>query len=198
MSFIAELLDWFEVKKPEFVQPVTPIDLTDVSGLLDCTSPMGGNRNSGSPAFIFKQPFVPVSSPVSPENKSWTKKQISRPLSAVTFSIPFGLDSDVDIVMGNPIDAVFRSVSNDSLSAGIPAMTTSVTGKPCVPYGPPEELSHLVSASAPSQRSSWGPYAHTTPLGELPTIEEALQVVQTPQEGKDTREKWKRSVGIET
>uniref|UniRef100_A0A672FRH1 Calmodulin regulated spectrin associated protein family member 3 n=1 Tax=Salarias fasciatus TaxID=181472 RepID=A0A672FRH1_SALFA len=43
-----------------------------------------------------------------------------RPLSAVTFSIPFGLDSDVDIVMGNPIDSVFRSVSTDSLSTGIP------------------------------------------------------------------------------
>ncbi|KAL3066214.1 hypothetical protein OYC64_016210 [Pagothenia borchgrevinki] len=195
MSFIAELLDWFEVKKPEFVQPVTPIDLTDVSGLLDCTSPMGGNRNSGSPAFIFKQPFVPISSPVSPENKSWTKKQISRPLSAVTFSIPFGLDSDVDIVMGNPIDAVFRSVSTDSLSTGIPAMTTSVTGKLCVPYGPPEELSHLVSTSAPSQRSSWGPYAHTMPLGELPTIEEALQVVQTPKKARAPEKSGKGVLG---
>ncbi|KAL7405159.1 hypothetical protein ABVT39_024666 [Epinephelus coioides] len=182
MSFIAELLEWFEVKKPDFVKPIEPIDLTDVSGLLDCTSPVSGNSNSGSPSFIFKQPFVPISSPVSPEHKSWTKKQISRPLSAVTFSIPFGLDSDVDIVMGNPIDSVFRSVSNDSLTTGIPAMTSPVTsaGMNCVPYSPPEELSHLVSASAPSQRSSWGPYAHTTPLGELPTIEEALQVVHTP------------------
>ncbi|XP_040892773.1 calmodulin-regulated spectrin-associated protein 3-like [Toxotes jaculatrix] len=182
MSFITELLEWFEVKKPDFVQPIQPIDLTDVSGLLDCTSPVSGNSNSGSPSFIFKQPFVPISSPVSPENKSWTKKQISRPLSAVTFSIPFGLDSDVDIVMGNPIDSVFRSVSTDSLTTGIPAMTSPVTsaGMTRVPYSPPEDLSHLVSASAPSQRSSWGPYAHTAPLGELPTIEEALQVVHTP------------------
>ncbi|XP_022593890.1 calmodulin-regulated spectrin-associated protein 3-like [Seriola dumerili] len=184
MSFIAELLEWFEVKKPDFVQPTQPIDLTDVSGLLDCTSPVTGNSNSGSPSFIFKQPFVPISSPVSPvsENKSWTKKQIGRPLSAVTFSIPFGLDSDVDIVMGNPIDSVFRSVSTDSLTTGIPVMTSPVTsaGMTRVPYSPPEDLSHLVSASAPSQRSSWGPYAHTAPLGELPTIEEALQVVHTP------------------
>ncbi|KAM7419706.1 hypothetical protein PAMA_016679 [Pampus argenteus] len=190
MSFIAELLEWFEVKKPDFVQPIQPIDLTDVSGLLFCTSPVSGNSNSGSPSFIFKQPFVPVSSPVSPENKSWTKKQISRPLSAVTFSIPFGLDSDVDIVMGNPIDSVFRSVSTDSLTAGIPVMSTPVTsaGMTRVPYSPPEDLSHLVSASAPSQRSSWGPYAHTTPLGELPTIEEALQVVHTPgSKDKDQR-----------
>ncbi|XP_053273768.1 calmodulin-regulated spectrin-associated protein 3 [Pleuronectes platessa] len=182
MSFIAELLDWFEVKKPDFVQTIQPIDLTDISCFLDCTSPVSGNSNSGSPSFVFKQPFVPISSPASPENKSWTKKQISRPLSAVTFSIPFGLDSDVDIVMGNPIDSVFRSVSTDSLTAGIPAMTSPVTaaGMTRVPYSPPEDLSHLLSASAPSQRSTWGPYAHTAPLGELPTIEEALQAVHTP------------------
>ncbi|XP_029353242.1 calmodulin-regulated spectrin-associated protein 3-like [Echeneis naucrates] len=187
MSFISELLEWFEVKKPEFVRPIQPIDLTDVSGLLDCTSPMTGHSNSGSPSFIFKQPFVPISSPVSPDNKSWTKKQISRPLSAVTFSIPFGLDSDVDIVMGNPIDSVFRSVSTDSLTTGIPAMTSPVTsaGMNCVPYSSPGDISHLVSASAPSQRSSWGPYAHGAPLGELPTIEEALQVLHTP--GKDRK-----------
>jgi len=97
----------------------------------------------------------------------------SRPLSAVTFSIPFGLDSDVDVVMGNTIDSVFRSVSTDSLTAGIPATTSS-------------ELGHLVGASAPSRRSSWGPYAHAAPLGELPTIEEAIQVVHTPG-GKDRR-----------
>lgn len=103
----------------------------------------------------------------------------SRPLSAVTFSIPFGLDSDVDIVMGNPIDSVFRSVSTDDLTAGVSALNSPATsvGMPRVPYSPPEDLSHLVSASAPSHRSSWGPYAQTTPLGELPTIEEARQVV---------------------
>ncbi|XP_054634616.1 calmodulin-regulated spectrin-associated protein 3-like isoform X3 [Dunckerocampus dactyliophorus] len=168
MSFVAELLEWFEIKKPDFVRPLQAVDLTDVSGLVFCTSPVSGNSNSGSPSFIFKQPFVPICSPLSPENKSWTKKQISRPLSAVTFSIPFGLDSDVDIVMGNPIDSVFRSVSTDSLSAAIPATTT------CVPYSPSEDLSHLVSASAPSLRSSWAP------LGELPTIEEAQQVVPAP------------------
>lgn len=103
----------------------------------------------------------------------------SRPLSAVTFSIPFGLDSDVDIVMGNPIDSVFRSTSTDT---GIPAMTTSVSsgGVSHGPYSPPEDISHLVSSSVPLQRSSWGPYAHTAPLGELPTIEEALQAGHAP------------------
>lgn len=106
----------------------------------------------------------------------------------MTFSIPFGLDSDVDIVMGNPIDSVFRSVSTDNLPTGVPAITSSMTssGMARVPYTPPEDLSHLVSSSAPSQRSSWGPYAHTAPLGELPTIEEALQVVHAPN-GKDRK-----------
>ncbi|XP_049577681.1 calmodulin-regulated spectrin-associated protein 3-like isoform X3 [Syngnathus scovelli] len=169
MSFVAELLEWFEVKKPDFVQPIQSIDLTDVSSLAFCTSPVSGNSNSGSPSYIFKHPFVTVPSPLSPENKTWTKKQISHPLSSATFSIPFGLDSDVDIVMGNPIDSVFRSASTDSLGTSIPA-TTTLAGITRIPYSSP------VSASAPSQRSSWGPYMHPAPLGELPTVEEALQV----------------------
>lgn len=31
MSFIAELLEWFEIKKPDFVQPIQAVDLTGVS-----------------------------------------------------------------------------------------------------------------------------------------------------------------------
>ncbi|KAL1005060.1 hypothetical protein UPYG_G00053980 [Umbra pygmaea] len=185
MSFIAELLGWFEVQKPDFVKPLQPLDLTDVSGLLDCTSPVSGNSNSGSPSFVFKQPFVPVSSPMTPDGNTWTKKQISRPLSAVTFSIPFGLDSDVDVVMGNPV----RSASTDSMSAGDPASMTSSgimsSGMTRVPYSPPEDLSHLVSTSAP-KRTTWGPHTHsqTPPLGELPTIEEALQISHAPGGGE--------------
>lgn len=98
----------------------------------------------------------------------------SRPLSAVTFSIPFGLDSDVDVVMGNPIGSVFRSASTDP---GIPATTASVSSGA---FSPPEDISHLLGSSVPPQRSSWGPYAHTAPLGELPTIEEALQAAHAP------------------
>lgn len=76
---------------------------------------------------------------------------ISRPLSAVAFSIPFPLDSDVDVVMGNPL---FRSASTDSLNmATNPAL-----------YTPPEDLSKLIGQA---------------PLGELPAIEEALQVIRT-------------------
>lgn len=33
MSFISELLQWFEVKRPDFVQPVQATDLTGVCRL---------------------------------------------------------------------------------------------------------------------------------------------------------------------
>ncbi|XP_036412862.1 LOW QUALITY PROTEIN: calmodulin-regulated spectrin-associated protein 3 [Colossoma macropomum] len=150
MCFLSELLAVFEVQKPDFVKPTHTLDLTDASGMEDCTSPISGT--SGSPSFLFKQPLLPISSPSSPGGKTeglgWSKKQISRPLSAVTFSIPFPLDSDVDVVMGNPL---FRSVSTDSLTN-------------LAPYTPPEDLSKLIGQA---------------PLGELPTIEEALQVIHT-------------------
>ncbi|KAL7845082.1 hypothetical protein AOLI_G00232740 [Acnodon oligacanthus] len=150
MCFLSELLAVFEVQKPDFVKPAHTLDLTDASGMEDCTSPISGT--SGSPSFLFKQPLLPISSPSSPGGKTeglgWSKKQISRPLSAVTFSIPFPLDSDVDVVMGNPL---FRSVSTDSLTN-------------LAPYTPPEDLSKLIGQA---------------PLGELPTIEEALQVIHT-------------------
>ncbi|KAK1803149.1 hypothetical protein P4O66_021682 [Electrophorus voltai] len=149
MCFLSELLAVFEVQKPDFIKPLHILDLTDASGLEDCTSPV-----SGSP-FLFKQPLLPISSPASPgggtEGRGWRAKQISRPLSAVAFSIPFPLDSDVDVVMGNPL---FRSVSSDSLTMGTNPAT----------YAPPEDLSKLIGQA---------------PLGELPTIEEALQVIHT-------------------
>ncbi|KAJ8001447.1 hypothetical protein DPEC_G00169590 [Dallia pectoralis] len=194
MTFISELLGWFEVLKPDFVKPIQPLDLTDSSGLLDCTSPVSGNSNSGSPSYIFKQPFVPISSPVSPEGNTWTKKQISRPLSAVTFSIPFGLDSDVDVVMGNPV----RSASTDSLTAGIAATMTSSgmtsSGMTRAPYSPTEDLSHLLSSSAPN-RPCWGPHSQAPPLGELPTIEEALKIGHAPGEKKGGGERGGRGKG---
>lgn len=70
-------------------------------------------------------------------------------------------------------------------------MTASVSsgGANQGPYSPPEDISHLVSSSVPLQRSSWGPYAHTAPLGELPTIEEALQAAYMP--GSNERRKGK-------
>lgn len=98
----------------------------------------------------------------------------------MSFSIPFGLDSDVDVVMGNPV--ITRSVSSDQLP---PAAHQA-------PYTPPEDLSHLLSkpsgANGP-QRASWASQAPIVPrmaeengiaageTGELPTIEEALQII---------------------
>lgn len=98
----------------------------------------------------------------------------------MSFSIPFGLDSDVDVVMGNPV--ITRSVSSDQLNpAAHPA-----------PYTPPEDLSHLMSKSSGAngpQRASWASQAPSVhrmaeenshavgETGELPTIEEALQII---------------------
>ncbi|KAM6957642.1 calmodulin-regulated spectrin-associated protein 3 [Aplochiton taeniatus] len=198
LSFLAELLCWFEVRRPEFVQPV---DMAAGSAPL---APSGVNSNSGSPS-IFKKPFLPISSPMSTggsltqstsmshiegAGRSWSKKPLSRPLSAVSFSIPFGLDSDVDVVMGS---AITRSVSSDNVNPPGPGMTR-------VPYTPPEDLSHLVVKPASAngtlhpQRASWATQAPGVPLlaeenglgesetGELPTIEEALQIIHD--EGK--------------
>ncbi|XP_069004966.1 calmodulin-regulated spectrin-associated protein 3 isoform X1 [Embiotoca jacksoni] len=189
LSFLSELLSWFEVRRPEFVQPLDTLD-----GSIPVT-PSSLSGNSSSPS-IFKKPFLPISSPVSGSltqstsmshiegvGKTWGKKPLSRPLSAVSFSIPFGLDSDVDIVMGNPV--ITRSVSSDQLNPTGQNMTR-------VPYTPPEDLSHLLSKpSGPNgpQRASWATPTPGVPrlaeenghgtseTGELPTIEEALQII---------------------
>ncbi|XP_070703408.1 calmodulin-regulated spectrin-associated protein 3 isoform X2 [Pempheris klunzingeri] len=177
LSFLAELLSWFEVQRPEFVQPIDTLDGSTpvISSSL--------SANSTSPS-IFKKPFLPISSPASEGvGKTWGKKPLSRPLSAVSFSIPFGLDSDVDIVMGNPV--ITRSVSSDQLNPAGQNMTR-------VPYTPPEDLSHLLSKPpGPNgpQRASWATQSPSIPrmaeenglaaseTGELPTIEEALQII---------------------
>ncbi|XP_070836290.1 calmodulin-regulated spectrin-associated protein 3 isoform X2 [Chaetodon trifascialis] len=189
LSFLAELLCWFEVRRPEFVQPIDTLD-----GSTPVT-PSSLSGNSTSPS-IFKKPFLPISSPASGSltqstsmshiegvGKTWSKKPLSRPLSAVSFSIPFGLDSDVDIVMGNPV--ITRSVSSDQLN---PTGQNMIR----VPYTPPEDLSHLLSKSpGPNgpQRASWATQTPSIPrlaeenglaaseTGELPTIEEALQII---------------------
>ncbi|KAL4648757.1 calmodulin-regulated spectrin-associated protein 3-like [Arapaima gigas] len=171
MSFMAELLGWFEVHKPEFVQPLEPLDLTDPSGLIGCSPPTSGNNNSTSPSFIFKQPFVAISSPVSPGamaegvGRPWTKKHITRPLSAVSFSIPFGLDSDVDVVMGNPVGGMTRSASTDSLAPAVPATTRT-------PYSPPEDLSHMLNGVPV-------PLPKESRMVDPNTMEEAFQIIQS-------------------
>lgn len=188
LSFLSELLSWFEVQKPEFVHPVDSLDASTPG------SPSSLSGNSSSPS-IFKKPFLPISSPVSGSltqstsmshiegvGKTWGKKPLSRPLSAVSFSIPFGLDSDVDIVMGNPV--ITRSMSSDQLNPAGQNMTR-------VPFTPPEDLSHLLTKPGPNgpQRASWSTQTPNVPrlpeengigpgeTGELPTIEEALQII---------------------
>ncbi|AWP19090.1 putative calmodulin-regulated spectrin-associated protein 3 [Scophthalmus maximus] len=189
LSFLAELLSWFEVQRPEFVQPINTLD-----GSTPVT-PISLSGNSTSPS-IFKRPFLPISSPASGSltqstsmshiegvGKTWSKKPLSRPLSAVSFSIPFGLDSDVDIVMGNPV--ITRSVSSDQLNQAAQNITR-------VPHTPPEDLSHLLnkpSGTNGPQRASWTTQTPSilglaeqndivgSETGELPTIEEALQII---------------------
>ncbi|XP_046690693.1 calmodulin-regulated spectrin-associated protein 3 isoform X1 [Silurus meridionalis] len=189
LSFLAELLHWFEVSKPEFVQPLNTSELTESSGR---TESVNCGSGSSSPS-LFKKPFLPITpatpipgsltqstsmSHVEAAGRSWTKNPLSRPLSsAVSFSIPFGLDSDVDIVMGNPV--IMRSVSSDNLN---PA------GQPNKRYTPPEDISRSPG------RASWASRSPAVPLlaeenglnegdaAELPTIEEALQIIHC--EGK--------------
>ncbi|XP_029014684.1 calmodulin-regulated spectrin-associated protein 3 isoform X2 [Betta splendens] len=189
LSFLAELLKWFEVRRPDFVQTI------DMLGGSAPVTPSSLSGSSTSPS-IFKKPFLPISSSVSGSltqstsmshiegvGKTWGKKPLSRPLSAVSFSIPFGLDSDVDIVMGNPV--ITRSVSSDQLNPVGQNMSR-------VPYTPPEDLSHLLNkVPAPNgpQRASWSTQVPSIPrlaeesdipegeAGEVPTIEQALQII---------------------
>lgn len=96
-------------------------------------------------------------------------------MSAISFSIPFGLDSDVDIVMGDPV--ITRSVSSDHLN---PAGQN-------INHVPSEEI-RSPAVNSP-QRASWTAQSHGIPrvteengvaaseTGELPTIEEALQII---------------------
>lgn len=103
-------------------------------------------------------------------------------MSAISFSIPFGLDSDVDIVMGDPV--ITRSVSSGHLNPA--GQNTNL------PFTPPEDISHLLIKSPAvnsPQRASWTTQSHGIPrvveengvgaseAGELPTIEEALQII---------------------
>uniref|UniRef100_A0A4W5NJ95 Calmodulin regulated spectrin associated protein family member 3 n=1 Tax=Hucho hucho TaxID=62062 RepID=A0A4W5NJ95_9TELE len=158
MSFLAELLGWFEVRRPEFVQP---LNTTGKCFAGPCSRGCNVTKHS---------------------------RRNVRPLSsAVSFSIPFGLDSDVDVVMGG---AITRSVSSDNVA---PGQTMAR-----VPYTPPEDLSHLLSKPPGSHRGSWATQSSSVvPMlvkeiglgdgdrdgeGELPTIEEALQIIHN--EGK--------------
>ncbi|GAB1292940.1 Calmodulin-regulated spectrin-associated protein 3 [Apodemus speciosus] len=160
---LAEMYMCFEVLKPDFVQAK---DLPDghVAVSPRNTEPVPSQNNSGSssPVFNFRHPLLSPGGPQSPLRGSTGSlksspsmshmealgKAWNRQLRAVSFSTPFGLDSDVDVVMGDPV--LLRSVSSDSL-------------------GPPRPVST-------SSRNSAQPAPES---GDLPTIEEALQIIHS-------------------
>ncbi|XP_012584907.1 PREDICTED: calmodulin-regulated spectrin-associated protein 3 [Condylura cristata] len=162
---LAEMFMCFEVLKPDFVQAKDLPDGHAASPRAAETATPPSNSGSSSPVFNFRHPLLSPGGPQSPLRgstgslrsspsmshmealgKAWNR-QLSRPLSqAVSFSTPFGLDSDVDVVMGDPV--LLRSVSSDSLGPPRPA-----------PARPPAQ-------PAPEP-------------GDLPTIEEALQIIHS-------------------
>ncbi|XP_051897783.1 calmodulin-regulated spectrin-associated protein 3 isoform X2 [Pristis pectinata] len=219
LTFVAELFWWFEILKPEFVRPREVPDLEELPGSGPNT-PTGAESSSHLPAFLLKQPFLPVvqqtslgrsnagplhhstsMSQVDSFGKAWTKKQLKRPLSqAISFSIPFGLDSDVDVVMGNPV-GLMRSVSSDSLTSNAYRSQSSLPG---APYGCAEDTAGypgkeevlgnenglVRSPIAPQKllQSAKEYPGHQKPVEngvvddhsnymELPTIEEALKII---------------------
>ncbi|XP_072925123.1 calmodulin-regulated spectrin-associated protein 3 isoform X2 [Hemitrygon akajei] len=215
LTFVAELFWWFEILKPEFVHPREISDLEDLPASGPNT-PTGADSGSHLPAFLLKQPFLPVVQQTSPGRntsgplhhstsmsqvdsfgKAWTKKQLRRPLSqAISFSIPFGLDSDVDVVMGNPV-GLMRSISSDSLTTNAYRSSSSLVG---APYGctedpgkeetaPGDENGLVLSPAAPRRRSQLSKehpgHQKAVENGllddhnymELPTIEEALKII---------------------
>uniref|UniRef100_A0A8C8VPA7 Calmodulin regulated spectrin associated protein family member 3 n=1 Tax=Pelusios castaneus TaxID=367368 RepID=A0A8C8VPA7_9SAUR len=211
--FLAELFHCFEVLKPDFVCPKELGGLKDLPALSDSLTPGSGNSNSGSPVFSFLHPLLPGGQLPSPLrgspgsmhhstsmshveggfSKTWSKKQLSRPLSqAVSFSIPFGLDSDVDIVMGNPV-GMLRSVSSDSLAPTPYAAPARLARSPAPPpedAAPwlakdevlPHRTVHKVALSAKGAAEREGPPVENglaDGYPDLPTIEEALQIIHS-------------------
>ncbi|XP_063304462.1 calmodulin-regulated spectrin-associated protein 3 isoform X2 [Pelobates fuscus] len=190
ISLLAELYLCFEVTKPEFVQP------KDLNTPNDSSTPTSANSGGGSPVFNFRPgttgPLSHSSSMSHMEGfgKTWVKNPLSHPLSqAVSFSIPFGLDSDVDIVMGNPVN-MLRSVSSDSLTPPAYAppspkcMTRATYTTPEDPAESPVQprtfkkvpLTGKGTSDVQAQeKSGSGPGVHS----DLPTIEEALQIIHS-------------------
>ncbi|XP_049645364.1 calmodulin-regulated spectrin-associated protein 3 isoform X3 [Suncus etruscus] len=135
---LAEMFMCFEVLKPDFVQAKDLPDGHAAASPLASDTSNPQNSGGSSPVFNFRHPLLSPGGPQSPLRGStgslksspsmshvetlsrvWSR-QLSRPLSqAVSFSTPFGLDSDVDVVMGDPV--LLRSVSSDSLGPPRPA-----------------------------------------------------------------------------
>ncbi|OCT90272.1 calmodulin-regulated spectrin-associated protein 3 isoform X3 [Xenopus laevis] len=193
VALLADLYLCFEVVKPDFVQP-KDVYLHSESATPSSATPSSARSGGRSPIFNFNRPgntgSLPHSSSMSHMEgfgKAWVKNPLSHPLSqAVSFSIPFGLDSDVDIVMGNPVN-IMRSVSSDSLNhpPKSPSCVTRAT------YTPPEDVAELqmqprtlkkvpltgkVASDSNAQDKTAGSSGVQT---DLPTIEEALQIIHS-------------------
>ncbi|XP_031755185.1 calmodulin-regulated spectrin-associated protein 3 isoform X2 [Xenopus tropicalis] len=184
VALLADLYLCFEVAKPDFVQP------KDVYLHSESATPSSAH-SGGSPVFNFNRPgntgSLPHSSSMSHMEgfgKAWVKNPLSHPLSqAVSFSIPFGLDSDVDIVMGNPVN-IMRSVSSDSLNPpAFPPKSPSCVSR--ATYTPPEDAAELrtlkkVPGKVTSDLNSQDKTAGSPGVqSDLPTIEEALQIIHS-------------------
>ncbi|XP_073444893.1 calmodulin-regulated spectrin-associated protein 3 isoform X2 [Dendrobates tinctorius] len=191
LSLLADLYYCFEVTKPDFVQP------KDLQLGNESTTPSSAHSGGGSPVFNFRPGTtgsLPHSSSMSHMEgfgKTWSKNPLSHPLSqAVSFSIPFGLDSDVDIVMGNPVN-ILRSVSSDSLTTPPVYAPSSPNCVKKSTYTPTED-----GAEFPMQPRTFKKVPLTVkgtndlqvqekPSGgqgtqtDLPTIEEALQIIHS-------------------
>ncbi|XP_056426843.1 calmodulin-regulated spectrin-associated protein 3 isoform X3 [Hyla sarda] len=190
ISLLADLYYCFEVSKPEFVQP------KDLQSGDECTTPLSAQSGGGSPVFNFRPGTtgsLPHSSSMSHMDgfgKTWSKNPLSHPLSqAVSFSIPFGLDSDVDIVMGNPVN-ILRSVSSDSLTPPVyaPSSPNCVTR---ATYTPTEDAAEfpmqprtfkkvpLTGKGTNDLQVQEKPNGGQGTQTDLPTIEEALQIIHS-------------------
>ncbi|XP_063787702.1 calmodulin-regulated spectrin-associated protein 3 isoform X2 [Pseudophryne corroboree] len=189
VALLADLYYCFEVLKPEFVQP------KDLQQNNDSTTPSSANSGGGSPVFTFRPGTtgsLPHSSSMSHMEgfgKTWSKNPLSHPLSqAVSFSIPFGLDSDVDIVMGNPVN-ILRSVSSDSLTPPVypPSSPKCVARATYTPTGDAAEfpMQPRTFKKVPLTGKGTADLVQEKPAGgqatqtDLPTIEEALQIIHS-------------------
>uniref|UniRef100_H3A647 Calmodulin regulated spectrin associated protein family member 3 n=1 Tax=Latimeria chalumnae TaxID=7897 RepID=H3A647_LATCH len=232
MGFLAELFWQFEALKPEFVRPREPLSLEGIASAPSYPVPVSfphPTPRSSSPVISVRwgvflvdhHHCIPKNDSNPPPHQnffgggrgasavSYQTGMIGyrppgrQPLSqAMSFSIPFGLDSDVDIVMGNPVN-IMRSVSSDSLAPSI------YQGSKCVTratYSPPEDVSELLdkgsvnqnglvtpprtikSSQLPNRGAGEEKESFGVPVrngvvddhnnyADLPTIEEALQII---------------------
>uniref|UniRef100_A0A3B3RMB8 Calmodulin regulated spectrin-associated protein 1a n=1 Tax=Paramormyrops kingsleyae TaxID=1676925 RepID=A0A3B3RMB8_9TELE len=154
MVFIAELFWWFEVVKPDFVQPRDlqeikdrailqpkgtrhPVPISNATkrsflvspGAPDTVQHTDASCNKGSPALGASHPLLPLR---QRQQKS-LQGEAASPLSQPT---PFATDSDADLASGDSV-SLARSISKDSLASNAINVTPShQLGGPVFHLGP--------------------------------------------------------------